>query len=127
MIILIDTCDFLWFVSGNEKLPGRSKREIENPNNTVFLSVVSLWEVIVKQQLGKLPLPKPAAQYVPEQRDRHRILSLNLDESAVKRLSDLPLIHRDPFDRMLICQSLDRGIRMASSDPIMTEYAVSLI
>jgi PIN domain nuclease of toxin-antitoxin system len=127
MIILLDTCDFLWYVSGDRSLASNSRSEIENPNNTVFLSVVSLWEIIIKQSLGKLALPRPAADYVPEQRDRHQILALDLAESAVKRLATLPPIHRDPFDRMLICQAQDLQMTFASSDPVVRQYPVTVL
>ncbi len=83
MTILLDTVDFLWFVSGNPKLPPQSEQEITNPQNEVFLSVVSLWEIIIKHALGKLPLPHPPEIYVPAQRDLHRIAALNLEESSV--------------------------------------------
>ncbi len=127
MTILLDTCDFLWFVSGSQRLPDRLKQEIANPANAVFLSVVSLWETIVKEKIGKLSLPKSAAQYVPEQRKRHGILSLELSEFAVMRLALLPSIHRDPFDRMLICQTQEHSMRLASSDPVMRQYPVTLL
>jgi PIN domain nuclease of toxin-antitoxin system len=127
MTILLDTCEFLWFVSGNPKLPARLKQEIQNPKNSVFLSVVSLWEIIVKEKIGKLPLPKSAAQYVPEQRRRHGILNLDLGEPAVMRLSLLPSIHRDPFDRMLVCQAQEHNLHLASSDLVMGRYPVTLV
>jgi PIN domain nuclease of toxin-antitoxin system len=127
MIILLDSCDFLWFVSGSEMLPTRLKEEIENPSNTIYLSVVSLWEIIIKEALGKMPLPKGAAEYVPEQRDRHRILSLELNEASVKLLSNLPMVHRDPFDRMLVCQAQAHAMKLCSSDPVMKQYPVNLL
>lgn len=127
MIILLDTCDFLWFVSGSDSLPTRLREEIENPDNTVYLSVVSLWEIIIKEGLGKMPLPKSAAEYVPEQRERHRISSLDLNEASVKLLAKLPLVHRDPFDRMLVCQARAQGSKLCSSDPVMKQYPVDLL
>ena len=89
--------------------------------------MVSVWEIVVKHRLGKLPLPQPPEVYVPAQRALHRIASLSLEESAVKRLAGLPSIHRDPFDRMLVCQALDGGMRLASSDPVMRQYPVTLL
>jgi PIN domain nuclease of toxin-antitoxin system len=127
MIILLDTCDFLWFVTGSRKLPNKTREEIENQQNSVYLSVVSLWEIIVKESSGKLPLPNPAIEFVTEQRNRHKTLSLDLDEPSIKHLPRLPEVHRDPFDRMLICQALEHRLRLASSDPIMAQYPVILI
>jgi len=127
MRILLDTCDFLWFISGDAALPEESRRHVQEAASEVFLSVVSVWEIVVKHRLGKLPLPQPPEVYVPAQRALHRIASLSLEESAVKRLAGLPSIHRDPFDRMLVCQALDGGMRLASSDPVMRQYPVTLL
>ncbi len=110
MKLLLDTHIFLWFISADERLPNDIQQGIRNPNNEVYLSVVSSWEVIIKHQLGKLPLPKPPERYLPLQRQRHQIANLSLDEASVSQLAKLPLIHRDPFDRMLICQALEHNI-----------------
>jgi len=127
MRILLDTCEFLWFISADPALPARTKQEIENPQNEVFLSVVSLCEIILKHALGKLPLPQSPDVYIPVQRDLHGIRALNLEESSVKRLAALPTIHRDPFERMLICQAQDLAMHFASSDPVMPKYLVTLL
>ena len=111
MKLLIDTHIFLWYISADSKLPVIYKESIRNADNTVYLSVVSLWEITVKYQLGKLSLPKTAENYIPEQRKRHEITSLSLDEASVCRLSKLPSIHSDPFDRMLICQAIEHTIK----------------
>jgi PIN domain nuclease of toxin-antitoxin system len=112
MMILLDTSEFLWFISGNSALATKTKEEIQKPENEVFLSVVSLWEIIVKHALGRLPLPQSPEIYIPQQRDAHRIQSMDLAESSVKRLTALPALHRDPFDRMLICQAQDLGLHL---------------
>ena len=127
MKILLDTCEFLWFISGDPALPARTKQEVQNPANEVFLSVVSLWEIIIKHALGKLPVPQPPAVYIPVQRELHGIRSLSLEESSVKKLSTLPPIHRDPFDRMLVCQAQDYAMSFASSDAVLSQYGVTLL
>ena len=126
MKILLDTCDFLWLITGDASLPAKTRQEVQAPANEVFLSVVSVWELVIKHRLGKLPLPQSPDVYVPAQRERHRIQSLSLDESAVKRLVSLPTLHRDPFDRMLVCQALEQGLHLASSDPMVRQYPVPL-
>src|SRR3978361_665231 len=98
MKLLLDTHAFLWFITGSAKLDASVIQAIRDPANEVYLSAVSVWEAIVKQQLGKLPLPQPAQLYVPQQRDRHGIASLALDEPSVAKLAGLPPVHRDPFD-----------------------------
>ncbi|MSR64477.1 MAG: type II toxin-antitoxin system VapC family toxin [Verrucomicrobiae bacterium] len=127
MKILLDTCEFLWLISDDIALPIPARQAIQDPNNEVFLSVVSLWKITIKHALGRLPLPQMPDVYIPSQRELHGIRSLSLDESAVRRLGELPSIHRDPFDRMLICQSLDGGMHLASSDPVMRQYSVTLL
>jgi PIN domain nuclease of toxin-antitoxin system len=127
MKILLDTCEFLWLVSGDAKLSTSFSVAIRDPNNQVFLSAVSFWEISIKHNLGKLPLPQPPAQFIPEQREIHFITPLALDESAVARLGGLPALHRDPFDRMLICQAQALGLALASSDPLIRQYPVTLL
>jgi PIN domain nuclease of toxin-antitoxin system len=111
----------LWFISADPALSVGVRQEVQNPANEVYLSVVSLWEVILKHGLGKLPLPQPPAIYIPAQRALHGIRALSLEESAVRRLAGLPAIHRDPFDRMLICQAQDLGLFLASSDSVVRQ------
>src|SRR4051812_19910950 len=107
MKFLLDTHIFLWYISGDKRLADKAKDTISDPTNEVYLSVVSLCEAIIKYRLGKLPLPQAPETYLPEQRERHKIASMSLDEASVKQLGQLPPLHRDPFDRMLICQARD--------------------
>ena len=127
MKLLLDTHIFLWYIIGDIRLSDLVKNEIQSPANEVYLSVVSLWEVIVKYQIGKLSLPHPPEIYLPEQRDRHLIMSLMLDEVSVARLARLPSLHRDPFDRMLICQALEYGMTLATVDSAIKAYPVSVL
>ncbi len=126
MKILLDTCEFLWLISGDPKLSARALSAVVDPRNNVFLSTVSFWEISVKYGLGKLVLPEPPSTFVTSQREAHKIDSLGLDEVSVARLSMLPAIHRDPFDRMLICQALAHGLTIASSDPLIGQYSVPI-
>ena len=77
--------------------------------------------------MGKLPLPESAETYLPKQLDPHQIASLNLDEGSVAQLAKLPPLHRDPFDWMLICQALHRGLIIATVDAAILAYSVSII
>lgn len=127
MRILLDTCEFLWLVTGDAKLSGAVATAVRDPQNQVFLSAVSFWEISVKHSLGKLPLPQSPAQFVPLQREKHLLAPLALDESAVALLSALPPLHRDPFDRMLICQAQAHKLTLASSDALVRQYPVTLL
>lgn len=127
MRILLDTCEFLWLVAGDSRLSPQVASAVRDPQNDVFLSVVSFWEISLKHSLGKLPLPQPPAEFVPKQREQHLIEPLALDETAVAELGKLPNHHRDPFDRMLICQAKAHGMTFASSDAVVRQYPVPLL
>jgi len=127
MKLLLDTHVFLWFISGDKRLPEGVRDSIRDLNNEIYLSVVSQWETTVKYQLGKLPLPHSPETYVPAMRQQHQITSLSLDEASVSRLASLPLLHRDPFDRMLICQALAHGLVPVTIDEALTKYAVPVL
>jgi PIN domain nuclease of toxin-antitoxin system len=127
MRILLDTCEFLWLVSGDSRLSPTVVAAVRDPQNQVFLSAISFWEITLKHSLGRLPLPQPPAQFVQHQRDQHRIATLALEEAAVAQLSGLPPLHRDPFDRMLICQAQAHGLTIASSDSLVRQYPVALL
>ena len=127
MKLLLEPHIFLWFISGDKRLPEALRDRIRDLHNEVYLSVVSLWEAILKHQLGKLPLPQPPERYLPTQRERHQITSLSLDEVSVSRLVHLPPIHRDPFDRMLICQAMAHGLTLVTVDDVICKYPVLVL
>lgn len=127
MNILLDTCEFLWLISGHSKLSWKALSAILDAQTRVFLSTVSFWEISVKYGLGKLVLPEVPSLFIPRQRELHRIESLSLDEESIAKLSGLPKLHRDPFDRMLVCQALAHRLTLASSDPLIRQYPVSVL
>lgn len=124
MRLLLDTHVFLWYITADHRLAPSVVQAVQNPENEVLLSVVSIWETIVKHQLGRLPLPEPPETFLPAQRESHGIGSLTLDERSVVRLSQLPLHHRDPFDRMLVCQALEHDLTIATVDEALAAYRV---
>jgi PIN domain nuclease of toxin-antitoxin system len=91
MTLLLDTHVFLWFITDDDRMPEHWRDAIRDPTNAVYLSVASVWEAVIKQQLGKLPLPAPAETFLPEQRDKHRVNSLPIEEPAMLHLAKLPL------------------------------------
>jgi len=122
--LLLDTGPFLWYITGDRRLPDRLRRLIREPDQEVFLSVVSVWEATVKQGLGRLPLPAPAGTYLPGMRARHGIAPLALEESAVSHLAKLPATHRDPFDRMLVCQAIEHELTIVTPDEVVRSYPI---
>jgi PIN domain nuclease of toxin-antitoxin system len=127
MRLRLDTHIFLWYISGDARLPDALRDSIRNPEHEVYLSVVSLWEAIVKHQLGKLPLPESPEHYLPTLRARHQIASLSLDEASVRQLAKLPPLHRDPFDRMLICQAMEHALTIVTVDSVFGHYPVLVL
>ncbi len=127
MTLLLDTHIFLWFVSADSQLSVYFRDQIRDPQNDVYLSAVSLWEIVVKYQLGKLPLPASPDIYIPKQRERHQINSLVLSEACVIQLGKLPPLHRDPFDRMLICQALEHDFTLVTMDRALLQYDVKTL
>jgi PIN domain nuclease of toxin-antitoxin system len=127
MKLLLDTHIFLWYIRRDWKLSDDFRDSIRNPANEVYLSVVSLWETIIKYRIGKLSLPQAPEIYLPIQRERHRIASLVLDEASVSQLANLPELHRDPFDRMLICQAIEHGLTIVTVDQALRVYPVTVL
>ncbi len=127
MRVLLDTCTFLWIITNDPKLSSSAREIFVRPDNNVFLSTVSSWEIVVKYTLGRLPLPEPPEKTVPNQRKLHEIESLPLDEQAVLHLAKLPGYHRDPFDRMIVCQALVHGLTILTPDETIQKYPARTI
>src|SRR6266571_7629412 len=98
MKLLLDTHAFLWYITNDPKLPRYAFDAIRDKTNEAYLSVVSVWEALVKYQIGTLALPAPADEYINARATAHRIANLTLDVHAVSHLLSLPPHHRDPFD-----------------------------
>lgn len=127
MRLLLDTHVFLWYILADPQLPLAFRDAIRDPANEVYLSVASVWETVIKYALGKLPLPEPPATYLPQQRQAHQIASLPIEESALAFLAGLPSFHRDPFDRILIAQTLQYRMTMVTVDDAIRAYSVPLL
>ncbi|MGL4376655.1 MAG: type II toxin-antitoxin system VapC family toxin [Microcoleaceae cyanobacterium] len=93
----------------------------------MYLSVVSVWEATIKYQLGKLPVPESPEIYLPKQRERHLISSLSIDETTITQLAKLPPLHNDPFDRLLLCQSLEHDLIIMTEDKAIISYPMANI
>ena len=122
MKILLDTHIFLWFIENNNRWSAQWRTEIENPDNQVYLSVASVWKCIIKYQIGKLNFPESPEVYLTKKRKQHLINSLVIDEGSIAYLTNLPLLHKDPFDRLLICQSLQHNLLIMTEDNAILSY-----
>ena len=127
MKLLLDTCSFIWITTDASELSRRARELFADPNNDIFLSSVSVWEIAVKNRLGRLPLPASPEVFVSSQRERHGIESLSLDEESCLQLLRLPPIHHDPFDRMLVCQAVVHGLSILTPDPLVTQYPIRCV
>jgi Uncharacterized protein conserved in bacteria len=111
----------LWYITGDERVSQHIRRAVEH-SEAAYLSVVSLWEATIKYQLGKLLLPEPPHPWLSVQREQHGIEPLPLDEASVSRLASLAPHHRDPFDRMLVCQALQHELLTVTVDSVLSRY-----
>jgi PIN domain nuclease of toxin-antitoxin system len=126
VITLMDTHTFLWWDSEATRLSSPVLKALQDPSSTVLLSVVSIWEILIKSQLGKLSLRLPLSEIVSQQvANRVRILPVTLEHSL--GLVGLPAVHKDPFDRLLIAQARVEGATLLSADHVFTQYPVQLL
>ncbi len=124
MRILIDTHVFIWWTSDSQKLSSGVYNLLTDSSTEAILSVVSIWEMQIKLSLGKLQFKIPLPELVEDEIKRNRIELLQLDVSHIYALSDLPLHHRDPFDRLLIAQSMSEKLEIVSVDEKFDMYGV---
>jgi PIN domain nuclease of toxin-antitoxin system/antitoxin (DNA-binding transcriptional repressor) of toxin-antitoxin stability system len=125
--LLLDTCTFLWVAEGSTRLSSSAIEYFEDFENEAYLSVVSAWEIAVKNSIGTVSLNSPPDQFVPKYRAAYGIETLALTEEAALHLGGLPKRHRDPFDRMLICQAIMEGIAILTPDELIRQYPVRAI
>ncbi len=124
MRLLLDTCTFLWVIQDPDTLSTKARDHFVDSENEIFLSAVSAWEIAVKHASGRLPLPAEPSTFVPAMRTAHGIAPLDLEEEDSLLVATLPSLHRDPFDRMLVCQALRRGLTLVTPDRAIHSYEV---
>ena len=127
MKVLLDTCTFLWALTGDPRLTQRVADLFRDPDNDVFLSAASAWEIAQKHARGRLALPEPPDSFVPARRAARAIEALAIDEESALHASRLPFLHRDPFDRLLVAQSIVHGMAIATPDPLIRQYPARVI
>ena len=123
MNVLLDTRLILWWLNDDEKLIAEHRNIITTVENICFISAASIWEISIKQKLGKLQIP---ANYIEElKKEGFQELPVSWDHCSL--VSVLPLIHRDPFDRLLIAQSKLENLTLISADEMIKQYDISVI
>lgn len=121
MSIILDTCTFLWILGAFKDL---SKNAIKTYNNAekVYVSVVSFWEILIKYKKGTLILHKNPYPYLLDQCQLNSLKILHLKETDIFHLLSIPNIHNDPFDRMIICQSINHSMPILTPDTLIKQY-----
>ena len=126
MKLLLDTHVFLWMMAG-ENLSATALELLLDPQNDLFLSAASYWEICIKLSLGKLQLSPQWAQAFDDEMKANRILWLPIERSHCRSLLDLPHIHGDPFDRLLIAQAIYEEMTVLTADNLIRQYPVAWI
>ena len=124
MKLLVDTHAYIWWGIDPNKLSTRAAEALSKSENEIYVSVASLWEMVIKLQLGKLTLPVSVQVYATRLREENFVRTLPVMESHVYAHTTLSAIHRDPFDRMLIAQSLAEGLVLVTSDGRIRDYGI---
>ena len=127
MNILLDTHVLLWWAVDDPQLPVRLRQALESPDNQVFLSSASVWELVIKQGLGRIRLPDEPTDWLQAYLTQYGLLPLAIEHSHALAIRDLPPKHKDPFDRMLIAQAVCEGMTLATADQAIRQYDVPVL
>ena len=127
MKYLLDTHVLLWWIKDSDKLSLRARELIENGRNELFWSAASSWEIAIKYELGKLPLPEQPSEFIEKELKENRIGSLSISNHHAYAAANLPSHHKDPFDRILISQSQIEDISLITTDELFKYYDVETV
>ncbi len=127
MSLLLDSHAYLWWATGDPRLSALARSMIEDAEQDVALSAATVWEIGIKRALGKLSLGAPLQHLLVEEPRRRGLTMLPVTHAHAARASELPMIHRDPFDRMLVAQAELEGRSLVTRDRRLTEYGVQIV
>lgn len=127
MKVLLDTHAFLWWVDDDERLSGAARRAIGSPRNDVLVSSVTAWEIATKAAAGRLTISQSAKRFIPTQLAANGFEVLPLQLSHALAGGDLPPVHRDPFDRLLVAQALVEKVPLVTGDRVLAGYPIRII
>ena len=127
MRFLLDTHTFIWWVADDPQLSLSAKTIISNPDNEIYFSVVSAWEIIIKVGTGKFSLSEPPEIYIPSRITSNQFETLTVQMPHILRINGLPNFHKDPFDRLLIAQSLVEDLSLITVDQAIAQYPLKTI
>lgn len=126
MNLLLDTHVFLWLQTDPDRL-GRHLEMVEDPANALLVSAASGWEIAIKHGLGRLALPQPPAEYVPDRITAIGARAVAIELGHVLAVAGLPALHRDPFDRLLVAQARQLDATVVTADALVTQYPVRCV
>ena len=126
MKYLLDTHTLLWLIESPTKVSRNIKEALNFPGNSVYLSSISLWEIAIKSNLGKLELKSPFDKLLSDLNSTNVVI-LHIENDYLKKLMTLPLIHKDPFDRLIISTALAEGLTIITADENIQKYDVPWI
>jgi PIN domain nuclease of toxin-antitoxin system len=124
MSYLLDTSTFLWWIDEYGRLPSNVLNTLVDPENRLYLSIASVWEMQIKSQIGKLKLPGTLPDIIERQINENNLLMLRIELAHVFALARLPDAHKDPFDRIIIAQAIIEDLTLISSDSRFASYPV---
>ena len=127
MRLLLDTHILLWMFSRSERLSAPARTALSDSENELLFSIAGYWEIGIKVSIGKLLLADNWYDVIPRHMNRNGITWLHVLPGHVHRVSALPWIHRDPFDRLLIAQAREESVSIVTSDRTFSEYGVATL
>ncbi|MBT9561129.1 MAG: type II toxin-antitoxin system VapC family toxin [Myxococcales bacterium] len=122
MTLLLDTHVWLWLQTSPHRIAAETLQLLEDPAHPLVLSAASVWEITIKHALGKLPLPEPPSSFVMLRLTRHGVRALAIEVAHTLAVADLPPLHADPFDRLLIAQARAERMTLVTADPTVLLY-----
>ena len=127
MTLLLDTCTFIWLCSDPDKLSGAAAKILDDPVNERALSMASIWEIALKYRSGKLPLPDQLEDWLEAQMKLQAVEVLPLQRETLYRAAALPPVHKDPFDRVIAADALQRHLCVVSPDKPFERYGCKVV
>ena len=125
MRLLLDTHAFIWYTTDSSRLTTTGRSLIDNGDNDILLSTASVWEMAIKHSIGRLNFSMPFMEFIKQQIAVNRIEILEISFDHIEVVASLPLHHRDPFDRLIIAQSMAEQIPVLRVDAIFDAYAIA--
>jgi PIN domain nuclease of toxin-antitoxin system len=125
--LLLDTQAALWWMNADRRLSTRARAAVSDLANERFLSIAAGWEMAIKSSIGKLRLPMPIARFLSEHLPVNQMTLLAIAIDDLGRVETLPFHHRDPFDRLMAAQALERGLAVVSADAMFERYGLHRI